>query len=61
MTKAQNDYTAHQATGAAYFKAMWEYSRAVRRGYATEEMRLQLVALKEAYYNTSDQSDYFSS
>ena len=47
---AADEFKAHQARGAAYFKASGEYAKALGYGTATRTKRLELVALKEAYY-----------
>ncbi len=47
---AADEFKAHQAAQAAYFAASNAYARALGNGSATEAQRLELVALKKAYY-----------
>lgn len=47
---AQVEFKEHQARGAAYFSASKAYAKALGRGDATSAQRLELLALKAAYY-----------
>ena len=47
---AQIEFVAHQERGAAYFSASKAYAKTLGNGTATTEKRLELVALKTAYY-----------